>query len=83
MGEEEERARYADVVLTADCLRRAEELALDAADELLPKGKDEWLESMVVASDRLTPERLSELCGKGDADDLVAEEGIKSRAWLE
>ncbi len=83
LAEEDERPRYADVVLAAGCLRRAEELALDAAEELLPKGADEWLESSVVGSDRLAPDRLSELCGKKKAEDLLAEEGIKSRAWLE
>lgn len=75
--------RYADVIVTADCLRRAEELALDAAEELLPKGVEEWLESVVVSADRLTPERLSELCEKKPAEALLAEMGIKSRVWLE
>lgn len=75
--------RYADVVLTAHCLRQAEELALDAADELLPEGEDEWEESTVVASDRLLPERLAELCNAPESTKLLEEEGIKSRRWIE
>ncbi len=75
--------RYADAVLTADCLRRAEELALDAAEELKPKDVEEWLESAVIAADRVTPEQLSELCGGKPADKLLEEQGIKSRAWIE
>ncbi|MFM9995941.1 MAG: hypothetical protein ACKVU4_09080 [Phycisphaerales bacterium] len=83
IGEEEERARYADAVITAGSLRRAEELALDAADELRPKDVEEWAESLVVSSDRVTPERLTELLGAKIPEGVLAEEGIKSRAWLE
>jgi hypothetical protein len=76
-------ARYLDVVLTADCLRQAEELALNAAEELLPEGVEEWEEATVVASDRLLPERLTELCPASDSSKLLGEEGIKTKRWLE
>lgn len=82
-AEDDERPRYADAVLAAPCLRRAEELAFDAADELLPDGVDEWEEMTVVAADRVTPERLAEVLGKKKADGLPGEEGIKSRGWIE
>lgn len=80
---DDERPRYADVVLTASCLRRAEELAFDASDELLPDAVDEWDEMTVVAADRVKPDRLAELLGVESPAGLLDEEGIKSRQWCE
>lgn len=82
---EEERPRYLDVVLTARSLRRAEELALDAAEEMLPEGQEEWDEAAVVGSDRIGPERWAEMTGGDPAAGAahLAEEGIREKAWLE
>ena len=81
-----EDPRYADVLLAAGSTRRAEELAMDAADQLLPEGVDEWDEVAVITSDRLTPERWAELIGQPPepgAAPIPLEEGITSRTWLE
>jgi hypothetical protein len=59
-AEGDEKARYADVIVSAGNLRQADELALDAVDSLLPGGIDEWEESTVVVADRLTAEQLVE-----------------------
>jgi hypothetical protein len=79
--------RYAEVLLAAGSLRRAEELAQDAADELRPPELEEWEESVIVASDRLDAERWAQLTnqpapGEG-AEGIPLEEGITSRAWIE
>lgn len=81
-----QQPKYADVLLAAGSLRRAEELALDAADQLRPKEIEEWDEAAVVAADRLTPERWAELTNQESAPPsgpIPLEEGISSRTWLE
>ncbi|MCC6660397.1 MAG: hypothetical protein IT437_05880 [Phycisphaerales bacterium] len=81
-----EDPRYLDVLLSAPSLRRAEELAMEAADQLLPEGLDEWDEVAVITSDRLTPERWAELTHQPadpDTPTIPLEEGITSRSWLE
>jgi hypothetical protein len=81
-----EEPRYADVLLAAGSMRRAEELAMDAADQLLPEGLDEWDEVAVITSDRLAPERWTELTGQPPepgAPPIPLEEGISARTWLE
>ncbi|MCC6429133.1 MAG: hypothetical protein IT435_20220 [Phycisphaerales bacterium] len=61
----EKDPRFAEIYLTADCLRAAEETAVHATEDLL--GTDEELppaESVdVIISDRLKPEHLQELIG--------------------
>jgi len=81
----DERARYADILLTAESLGRAEDLALDAVDEMLPKDVEEWEEAAVIGADRLTPEELAEtLKVRGlPASDKSAGEGIISKEWIE
>jgi hypothetical protein len=54
-------SRYAEVILTADNLREAEDLAYDAAESLLPDGVEGWDECVLVAADRLTPEQFAEV----------------------
>jgi hypothetical protein len=54
--------RYADVVLTAASLRAAEEMALDAVDEMTPDGP--WDEASVVFADRVRPELLEQFIKK-------------------
>lgn len=67
-GEKPLVGRYAEVYLTADCFREAEELALRQMRQLLPAAlQEEWdldEESpdlpLVVSADRLTPEHFAE-----------------------
>ncbi len=56
-SEKEKRVRYVESLVLAASIRRAEELALDAGDELKPKKVTEWDENSVVTSDRMTPEQ--------------------------
>jgi hypothetical protein len=83
--EGEERCRYLDVLLTAGGLRTAEDLALDAADEMLPQGVEEWDESVVVQADRLNTDMLAEaLQVRGMAPvEKPAEERIMYKEWIE
>lgn len=86
-AEGDERAKYADALLTAGNLLLAEQLALDAAEELLPEGVEDWEESVVVVSDRLTEDMLAEAMAARDvkpADDAEPpKERIIFRRWLE
>ena len=78
--------RYADALVAAGSLRRAEELAMEAADQLLPEGLDEWDEVAVITSDRLTSERWAELTVPENpvpGSAIPMEEGISGRSWLE
>ncbi len=63
--DEEKDPRFAEVYLAADCLRSAEDTALQAAEELL--GDDEELPTDdavdVIVFDRLEPEHVQELLG--------------------
>ncbi len=55
-------SRYAEILLVADSLRQAEELSLDAVAALDgPDGMPTIDEPMMVSSDRLTGEHLSDL----------------------
>jgi hypothetical protein len=71
-----EPPRYAEVLLEADNLREAEELAFEAVDELCRedvreekprprKGKEDeeemWEDAVIVLADRVTPEVMQEL----------------------
>ena len=54
-AEGDENCRYAEVLLGARTLREAEELALEASEDLKPKDLEEWEEQTVVAdSGKLT-----------------------------
>jgi hypothetical protein len=55
-------ARYAEVVLYADCLRQAEDIALDAVDEL--DEQPELTDTTVIEADRLDDEQLKAYPGK-------------------
>jgi hypothetical protein len=61
--ESEDRPGYAEVVLYADCLAQAEELAYDAVAGLLGEPDTVWHEPVLLAADRATPEQLAELLG--------------------
>lgn len=60
--EAEGRTRYAEVLVTADCLLHAEELAYDGTMGLMASEElaDEEAEPMVVSADRLTETQASE-----------------------
>ncbi|MEX2217851.1 MAG: hypothetical protein WD749_03750 [Phycisphaerales bacterium] len=84
-AEGDETCRYAEVLVGARSLRDAEELAMDASDDLRPKDVEEWEEQTLVAADRLTPEMLGEvmkLRGLGDPPKRI-DEGIIWRGWPE
>lgn len=84
-AEGDEKARYAECIVMADCLRAAEELALDAAEELRPEDVEEWEEMFVVMSDRLNDESLAEALKARNLPEpeKPPEEGIIWRGWLE
>ena len=84
-AEGDEKSRYAEAILIAPCLRVAEELALDAAEDLKPDDVEEWDEMFVVISDRLNDEMLAEALKTRSipAAERPWEEGIIWRGWLE
>lgn len=84
-AEGDEQARYADILLTAGSLGRAEDLGLDAVEEMLPKDVEEWEEAAVVGADRLTPEELAEaMKARGvSSPDNSEGERIISKEWVE
>jgi hypothetical protein len=59
---EEGTAKYAEVVVYADCLRHAEDVAFDAVDEL--EEGSELVDSAVIEADRLEEEQLQAYPGK-------------------
>lgn len=64
----QDRTRYAEVVVRAECLLNAEELAYDAVLGLLAAedAPEEDQDTTIVTSDRLSPLQLSELLAEGD-----------------
>ena len=58
------KPKYAEVLLYADCLKVAEEAAFAAVERLAGKHGPSLDDGSVVASDRLTPEQMTELLGK-------------------
>ncbi len=83
-AEGEEKSRYAEAVLMADCLRTAEELAMEAVESLRPENIEEWEDIFVVASDRLSDETLAEtLKTRGHTKPVSKEEGLIWCGWLE
>lgn len=59
--EDDEKCRYADILLTAPNLRRAEEMVVEATDALLPKGVADWDEATIINADRLRPEDFAQV----------------------
>jgi hypothetical protein len=84
-AEGEETCRYAEVLVGARSLRDAEAMALEASDDLLPKGTEEWEEQSVVAADRLNAEMLAEVMKTRNLGEppKEIEEGIIWRGWPE
>lgn len=93
--EEASIIRYADVVLTAGSLRSAEQLALEAVDDLDPESL--WDEATVVFADRVRPEMLEEFIrthdgggekGRGRSSRRTTENSLREERiiwtdWLE
>lgn len=84
-AEGEEQCRYAEALVGARSLRDAEELALEASEQLRPKTVKEWEEQTIVAADRLTPEMLAEVMKlrKVGPPPKEVDEGIIWRGWPE
>lgn len=83
--EADEKCRYADILLTAANLRRAEEAAMDAADRLLPKGAEDWDEATIINADRLRPDDFNQVLAERSqkAPQNPQEERIIWCEWLE
>jgi len=62
---------YAEVLLTADSLDRAEQLAIDAISEQ-PPSPDGWLEVEPIICDRTRPDRFAEALGSDPGPALAA-----------
>jgi hypothetical protein len=84
-AEGDERSRYADILLTAGSLGRAEDMSLEAVEEMRPKEVEEWEEAAVVAVDRITPEELADYLRSRaqNPDDKSSDERIIFKEWLE
>jgi len=80
--------RYAEVLLYADCLRVAEEAALNQAERMVGAKKPKIEVAVVVAADRLTTEQMAELLGeskkksKGSSASIVSGT-VKRGEWIE
>ncbi|MEM7755462.1 MAG: hypothetical protein AAF297_07475 [Planctomycetota bacterium] len=66
------RAQFAEVVLYADCLAQAEELSFDAVTGLMSSEDQTWLEPVLLAADRATPEQVKDLLRAGRTTDEPA-----------
>ncbi|MEM1184948.1 MAG: hypothetical protein AAGI53_08080 [Planctomycetota bacterium] len=60
----DESPRFGEIILLALCLAQAEELAFDAAASIM-SDDDAWLEPILLAADRATPEQLTDLLKAG------------------
>lgn len=80
-----ENRRYAEFLMTASCLREAEDLALEALEKLKTP-KISWDQAGLVVHDRVTAQELDQLLGKqpraGKARKLETSEVVRSR-WLD
>lgn len=80
-----ERPKYAEVLLSASCLREAEDRVLDLVDEIRGPQDPPWEESVVVQADRLDEPGLDELARSLAiiAPKPPLEPGIIWHGWLE
>ena len=75
------RARpYAEILLTADCLREVERLVLEAWDEL--DGSAE-LEPRILIADRIQPEPFTKALEQAGVEPDLAETKVWHASWLE
>lgn len=83
--EAESGTRYAEVLLNADCLLHAEELALDATTGLTAAGETNGVgEPVIVTADRMTETQLREALTEQGADpgDAATRAGVITGRWL-
>lgn len=79
--------RYAEIIVSADSLRRAEEMAMESTMTLVGD-PGEWSDIQVVAGDRLSTEQLGEVMNQAGARNrlprkrLTSESTLSAR-WLE
>ena len=83
--EDDEKCRYADILLTAPSLRRAEEMVVEATDKLLPKDVADWDEATIINADRLRPEDFATILAERSQKppQKPQEERIIWCEWLE
>jgi hypothetical protein len=84
--DDKDRSRYAEILLSADSLLRADELVEEAIDHLLPeirpRDPDElWEHTIPVSRDRLTPSDMAILLERKTAVNLKPMRVFKSR-WI-
>lgn len=84
-AEDDPRPRYAEVVLAASHLHEAEDIALDAVDELRPAEVPAWEEAVLVQADRLDEAQLADIARHCHftIPTPPLEPGIYFKAWLE
>jgi len=58
---EDKAPKYAEILIEAECLRQAEEVAFDASDATAEPNEPVWDDAIIVAIDRLKPEQMDEL----------------------
>lgn len=85
---EDKPPRYCEVVLHAENLRQAEEVAFDGAEALSEAERTAWQDAVIVAADRLTPDQANDAAAVGKKGKKTA--GVKPKAgtvkssrWLE
>lgn len=84
-SDDSQSPKYAEIVLSADNLREAEDLALDAADDLLRQAEESELEPMIVSVYRLTGEDLADVLGRRSPDpvpDDLSPSRVFHTQWL-
>lgn len=70
-------ARYAQVIAFAGSVLEIEDLASSAAGELLEEDPGDWVESIIVSADRVTPEQLREIVDKSVLDKALDPSGAR------
>lgn len=73
--------RFAEVLLTAECLDTAERLAAEGAAKLDPES-GAWIAVEPVALDRVKPERFEELV-QGPVADLLTKSDVCASRWVD
>lgn len=84
-AETDERPRYAEVVLAAGSMREAEDIALDALEDLKPTDVIAWDEALVVQADRVDEAQLADIARHCHftIPTPPLEPGIYFKGWLE
>jgi hypothetical protein len=78
--------RYLEILLTAGSLRRAEELALDAAEDFTPSdpAAEEWEDAILLECDRVDRETFAQWAATlGEPGAKSSDERIIWKQWIE